>query len=96
MNHQNYCFRLSIDHPNFGGTTSSAIMVDGFHNREILRPLDLCDDPMMAMAVGAPPPPTVSQIRFHRQQLARDLAAALTERIMKAFDSKDTRNGYPQ
>lgn len=89
-----YQFRLHVDHPG-GGVTRASFGIVAPHQRRAFEPIDYVHDPRTAAMVGAPTPDQRKLLLSEREELARHIAEALTEHIMKAFAKYDTRDGYP-
>lgn len=91
-----YRFHLAVETPD-GKLHRQALNVEAYKREPMpFRPIDRCDNAMMAMMASGYTPTMASRIDSERKQLAQQIAAQLTEGILDAIKAQDTINGYQQ
>jgi hypothetical protein len=73
----------------------SAITIDTKALEE-LRPIDRCDDAMIAAIVGGTNEKKAMEIDKKRQQLAKEISGRVTDFLLSQIKAQDTINGYKQ
>ncbi len=63
---------------------------------ECFKPVDVCDDPMMAIVSGGMPANSerLERVIALRQEAAEQMARYLTDLILDEMQKNDTKNGY--
>lgn len=84
--------RVYVDYR--GGTEAAAIKIDEPFIQQF-QPIDICDDPLMAVVTGGLTQDQARVFMALRTTFATELSAKLTEHIVSIMKSKDTINGYP-
>ncbi len=63
---------------------------------EALRPIDRCDDAMIAWIVGGANEKNQMEIDKQREQLAKSISDRITDILLSRIKAQDTINGYKQ
>lgn len=63
---------------------------------DAFKPIDRCDDPIIAALVGGKNEIQAMEVDKRRKQLAKAISTQVTDFLMNGLKSADTENGYPK
>lgn len=90
-----YVIRIELEDP-YGKRFSAIRRINASALRSSIGPVDVCDDPFIAFVTGGVTRPQLRTVNNDRKKLAEQIAAQITDGIIKTIEKQDTTNGYPR
>ncbi|MGZ0655643.1 hypothetical protein ACWPKS_08550 [Coraliomargarita sp. W4R72] len=92
---RNYKITVSLDFPMSGDSHAESIEIDAGMTRQF-KPFDLVKDPDVRAIAQGVSESEARRIKEDRKGMAKEIAAEMTEVILRAIEKRDTENGYTQ